>query len=855
MSNPALNQLVDKNQSIKIVPSVEDSLRALGLNVDLDENTTVWYHQLKVTWKTWKRSAALEKHIEIFFQSITDPFRVALVFVIKSEDVKDCKPKSLPYFIIETLQKWAEKSGVVPEDSLKLPAFHIAVQQRSYQFLSFLIKTYQICTIQSTILPIVKDMIKNDNCKLASQVVIAMNLSEDVPVEDLLFPLILQDKTNLIDEYLSECPGQVQKLLFFLDNLLDKRLNLREFAQNYIDNNKICHIKYDKIHYKPLGKLVARLCNKFNIPIETCKNLSRNRTTGGLRYLIHQKYQEHNVSSSVWDDLVKDSLRQNAGSAQEFIDMLVDYDKNEARKWADYLNIPENNLPLALRDMSLQDLTSPTVAEEENWDCGENSTQEYYKLCLSDEHVILIDTAEKFYDLMTLLSECSLVSIDCEWKPSFGAKQSQVALIQVATYENVYLIDALILNCQAYSSFWYTFYKSFLDNAEIIKLGFGLEQDLKEMKTSVVGLGGIKVKGEGLLDLGTLWKNLINSGLTLPVKDELTGNSLSNLVQTCFGLPLEKSEQCSNWELRPLRKTQIEYAALDAYVLIQIYNFLQKRCLEQGINFEEISNSAMQEPKKKPVKKVKVHERTQTFMHAIQPKSTDEVKLLVEPSLSHISLHLRYCGIDTTIMPESLLWCDAVNLATSEDRVILLIKYKGTPNTNFPQTSIINTGKGTIKEQLETVFNALNVGIKQSDLFRFCIKCNGRDVKKLNANEVQKMCIEYQNATCNNTLNKNNYSSRHDDYDDEDSNYDNFLSDSDCDEDLYQVVNNINLKNKSYKTSKGAVIEINNVDIVCHSNKPGILCEDCGTLFTDHSELLKSVSDVVLSLTKLSLLW
>ncbi|XP_028159293.1 exonuclease mut-7 homolog [Ostrinia furnacalis] len=842
MSKPDLEQLVGKNQSIKIVPSIEDSLCALGLNVNLDDNTLFWYQQLKTTWKTWKKTATLENHVELFFEHVLDPFRVGLVFVIKSEDVKDCKQKTLPYFIIETLQKWSIGSGKTPDDSLKLPAFHVAIQQRSNNFLNLLIKTYHVPTIKGIIIPVVKDMIKNDNCKLASQVVIAMDLSEDIPVEELLFPLILQDKTNIIDEYLTECPSQVHKLLQYLDNLLDKRINLREFAQKYIVENKICHVKYEKIHYKPLGKLVARLCNKFNIPIESCKNLSKNRTTGGLRYLIHQKYQEHNVSSSVWDDLVKDSLRQNAGSAQEFIDMLMDYDKNEARKWADYLNIPTDNLPLALREMTINE--EPV---EENWDTVENSTLEYYKLSLPEEHVVLIDTGEKFYDLMTLLSQCSLVSIDCEWKPSFGAKQSQVALIQVATYTHIYLIDALLLNSQSYSSFWYTFYKTFLDNAEIIKLGFGLEQDLKEMKASVISLGNIKVKGEGLLDLSTLWRNLLNSGLSVPNCDEQTGNSLSNLVQSCFGLPLEKSEQCSNWELRPLRKTQILYAALDAYVLVEVYRYLQNLCVEQGINFEEICNVAMQEPKKKSLKKVKVYEKTSPFMPSIHSRTTNEVKVLIEPKISHLMAYLRYCGIDTTVFPETMLWCDVVNLATSEERYILLTKHRGTPDVNFPQSSIINVGKGIVVDQLQIVFNSLNVGIKQSDLFKFCIKCNDKELTKLSPNEVQAICKEYQASRANYSSYPNNHRS---DYDDDIDELDNFLSDSDCDEDLYKVVNVIKPNNISYKTKKGALIQIENVN--SPSNKPGLLCESCGTLFRDSDELSKSVSDTILSITKLS---
>ncbi|CAK1549944.1 unnamed protein product [Leptosia nina] len=828
------------HQSVKIVPSIEDSLKAIGLDTHLSEEVKLWFNQLQVTWQTWRKSSAVENIFNLLY-NFEEPHRIALACTIKCQEFKDCKPKSLPYYIIESLQKWCEVHKRPPKDSLKLPAFHIAAMQRNQQFLIMVVKTFNIKTIKSEILPLVKDIMKNDDCKQASQIVSALELYDDIPIEDLIFPLILQDKINVIDEYLTDSPGQVRPLLEFLDSLLNKKCAIRDYVQKFLEDHKVYNIKYEKIHHKPLGKLVARLCSKYNVPVDTCQNLSKNRTTGGLKYLIYQKYVEHNVSASVWDDLVKDSLNRAEGCAEEFINMLVDYDHGEAIKWATYSKIEDSKLPLALQNLSIKE--NSTEVQEENWENKENSLRNYYELSIDKNSIVIIDAAEKFYDLLTSIRTCNLVSIDCEWKPSFGAVQSQVALIQIATPISVYLIDTFIFNEKQYASFWYQLNKSLFENDEIIKLGFGLEQDLKEIKASVAGLQNIKIKGEGLLDLSTLWKSLTEYGLYIPNSSDIEGHGLSSIVQICFGVPLEKSEQCSNWELRPLRNTQIYYAALDAFVLLEIYNYLQTLCTEQNINFEEICNEVMLDKKPKNVKRCKANHKLEVMACNI-PKTAIDLSLLVEADLSYLIGYLRYCGIDTVVMPSKMVWHDAIDLALSEDRNILTSKLKLTCSSKYPQNSILYVEKGNIKDQIKKIYTTFYVVITQADLFKRCLYCNCVDLRTMNFKDFLDIYNKCQMLESTQTA-RSKYNS--DDF--EDDPLDDFFSDSDEDE---KFISHPICHNQSEKcvTSKGALIDLSNLQKVysfyhSNQNKSVLLCENCGKFYWEEEESIKSISEIV----------
>ncbi|KAK8495910.1 hypothetical protein V6N13_031891 [Hibiscus sabdariffa] len=173
------------------------------------------------------------------------------------------------------------------------------------------------------------------------------------------------------------------------------------------------------------------------------------------------------------------------------------------------------------------------------------------------DDIIWVDELNGLGEATCQIEGSKVVGLDCEWKPNYvkGSKPNKVSILQIASDKKVFILDLIKLyedvpdvldNCLT----------RILQSPRILKLGYSFQCDVKQLAQSYGDLKCFKCYNM-LLDIQNLFKD--------------PRGGLSGLAEKILGAGLNKTRRNSNWEQRPLTQNQLEYAALDAAVLIELF--------------------------------------------------------------------------------------------------------------------------------------------------------------------------------------------------------------------------------------------------------------------------------------------
>lgn len=204
--------------------------------------------------------------------------------------------------------------------------------------------------------------------------------------------------------------------------------------------------------------------------------------------------------------------------------------------------------------------------------------------------ILYVQNQQDFEVSLERLKSTNVLAVDTEfiWRNTYFPKLS---LIQISTENIIYIFDCMLLDVSKL--------RCIFENKNIKKIFHS-------------------VRGDASVIYNCLGSKIVNVHDTQIAEDLLNNNpdkqiSYKNLVRRYFLKDLPKSETNSNWEKRPLKIAQLNYAAEDVRFLhsitkIQIKNLLKSKkfeffqsCCEKEKNFgqEDFSESRLRRLKKK----------------------------------------------------------------------------------------------------------------------------------------------------------------------------------------------------------------------------------------------------------------
>ncbi|KAK0408219.1 hypothetical protein QR680_003838 [Steinernema hermaphroditum] len=202
---------------------------------------------------------------------------------------------------------------------------------------------------------------------------------------------------------------------------------------------------------------------------------------------------------------------------------------------------------------------------------------------------------EKMTEVVRKVEKGNIIALDCENQAVYVTSTTKIALLQFAFDKKVFVVDTHSLGSDSdLNSAWKRFFEVFFGSGKHQVFGFGLDGDISNIGKTYAPLKDIQkknvIKTERLIP--ELKKQLPNSEFFKDLNPKI---GLQNLYKKCFPdqPEMDKSEQMSCFDRRPLRKAQLDYAARDVIVLLKIFEKFKEEAAREANGVDAFSMSIL----------------------------------------------------------------------------------------------------------------------------------------------------------------------------------------------------------------------------------------------------------------------
>jgi ribonuclease D len=170
-----------------------------------------------------------------------------------------------------------------------------------------------------------------------------------------------------------------------------------------------------------------------------------------------------------------------------------------------------------------------------------------------------IDNQADMLAIIPILSSSTAIAIDLEFDRNRYRYGFNMCLIQIEAQQQIFLIDPVTIGVTNMQALW-----DILENPAILKIMHSPNEDITLLKIC-----------------GCYPKNIGDTEMAARILSQKQV-SLGTLLTENLGIVLDKGQQTSNWNTRPLSMQQLVYAAYDVLHLAKLYYNLQEKVAELG---------------------------------------------------------------------------------------------------------------------------------------------------------------------------------------------------------------------------------------------------------------------------------